>query len=107
VLYNALNVVSKNFNDPDLTHVLENIAFLIRHNQSSYGKVIEPNDISMASRNWPMTKSDTKAAGIGIFVNGNGFTHTAVRVTVSLGENAIEKLTMELDRLLLNFFPGV
>lgn len=91
----------------NLTYVSENIAFLIRHNQSSYGKTIEPNDVSMASCNWPMTNSDTHAAGIGVFVNGNGFTHTTVRVKVQPGENAIEVLSMEVGRLLQNFFPGL
>ncbi|KAF2825939.1 hypothetical protein CC86DRAFT_253885, partial [Ophiobolus disseminans] len=87
-----------------------NLAFLMRHNQSSYGKPIDNNDVSIASRNWHATKlkmeDDVGVAGIGVFVNGgNGFTHTVVRIGVKKGENAVERLTAEVDRLMLQFFP--
>jgi hypothetical protein len=83
---------------------LENIAFLIRHNQASYGKSIEPNDVSIASRNWQIMKGGGGAAGMGVFVNGNGFTHTVLRVTVNNGESAISRFTMQVNGVLQTFF---
>jgi hypothetical protein len=86
---------------------LENIAFLIRHNQASCGKNIEPNDVSIVSRNWQMMKEGRGAAGMGVFVNGNGFTHTVLRVTVNKSESAISRFTSQVDGVLQTFFPDV
>jgi hypothetical protein len=86
---------------------LENIAFLIHHNQASYGKSIEPNDVSIVSRNWQMMKEGRGAAGIGIFVNGNGFTHTVLRVTVKNSESAIGRFTSQVNEILQTFFPDL
>lgn len=85
---------------------IENVAFLIRHNQSSYGKKTEPNDISIASRNWQSMLEGTGLAGVGIFVNGNGYTHTVVRTNVQPGENLVDNLTQVVDQIMQNFFPG-
>jgi hypothetical protein len=82
-----------------------NIAFLVRHNQSSYGKTIEPNDVSIASRAWQSMKKGHGVAGIGFFVNGNGFSHTVVRTTIGPGDSAVEKLTTQVDKLTQTFFP--
>ncbi|KAF2026905.1 hypothetical protein EK21DRAFT_73184 [Setomelanomma holmii] len=84
----------------------ENIAFLIRHNQSSYGKQIDPNDVSMCSRNWAGMKSGNGPAGIGVFVNGNGYTHTVCRVQVLKGQNAVEQFVQHVDVFMANFFPN-
>jgi hypothetical protein len=85
----------------------ENIAFLIRHNQSSYGKQVDPSDISVASRNWQIMKQGGGAAGIGVFVNGNGFSHTVVRTTVNPGENTVDRLILQVDLQTQTFFPGI
>ncbi|KAF1921554.1 hypothetical protein BDU57DRAFT_553665 [Ampelomyces quisqualis] len=85
----------------------ENIAFLIRHNQSSYGKRIDTNDVSIISRNWQGMKQFGGSAGLGVFVNGNGFTHTVLRITVSSGENAIDRFMIQVDSVLQTFFPEV
>jgi hypothetical protein len=82
-----------------------NIAFLVRHNQSSYGKAIEPNDVSVASRGWQNMKKGNGVAGIGFFVNGNGFSHTVVRTTIGPGDGAVERLIGQVDVLTKTFFP--
>lgn len=46
-------------------------------------------------------------AGIGIFVIGNGYTHTVLRLTVQTGESAVDKLTLETENLLHGFFPNL
>jgi hypothetical protein len=85
----------------------ENIAFLIRHHQGSYGKAIEPNDVSIASRNWQIMKEGGGTAGIGIFVNGNGFSHTVLRTTVNVGENMISRFTTQMNGALQTFFSDL
>ncbi|KAH7083855.1 hypothetical protein FB567DRAFT_446470 [Paraphoma chrysanthemicola] len=85
----------------------ENIAFLVRHNQSSYGKHIDPNDVSMCSRNWNGMKKGNGPAGIGVFVNGgNGYTHTVCRVQVLKGQNAVEQFASVIDGFMATFFPN-
>jgi hypothetical protein len=84
----------------------ENIAFLIRHNQSSYGKSIDPNDVSMCSRNWQGMKKGNGPAGIGVFVNGNGYTHTVCRVQVLKGQSAVEQFAASVDGFMATFFPN-
>jgi hypothetical protein len=87
----------------------ENLAFILRHNQSSYGKDIQADDISMVSRNWGlMMAGGTNVAGVGIFVIGNGYTHNVVRVLVRRGEreDVVSRLTEYVDNLLENFFTG-
>lgn len=90
-----------------------NLAFLIRHNQASYGKQVEVNDVFVASRYFKGCKDNVKnengkvsGAGLGVFVNGNGFTHTVVRIFVKDGDNALEILTAQVDELMAPFFPG-
>ncbi|KAF1355755.1 hypothetical protein EJ07DRAFT_158091 [Lizonia empirigonia] len=85
----------------------ENVAFLIRHNQASYGKRIEPNDISFASKNWTTGDTGNGYVGIGIFVNGNGFSHTILRTIMGKDEDVVDKLTEKADEQLQSFFPGV
>ncbi|KAJ4347715.1 hypothetical protein N0V95_005169 [Ascochyta clinopodiicola] len=85
----------------------ENIAFLIRHNQASYGKYIEPNDVSFATKSWAARVTDSGFVGIGIFVNGNGFSHTVLRATMAKGEDVVDKLSEKTDELLQPFFPGI
>jgi hypothetical protein len=85
----------------------ENIAFIIRHNQSSYGKVIEPNDISFAAKNWVSGAAGNSFVGISVFVNGNGFTHTVLRTIFGKDDNVVEKLAEKADELLQPFFPGI
>jgi hypothetical protein len=87
-----------------LNSLLENIAFLIRHNQSSYGKTIEPNEVSVASRGWQAMQQGSGPAGIGVFVNGNGYSHTVVRAMVSLGEGVVERLGALVDMYMQAFF---
>ncbi|KNG47798.1 hypothetical protein TW65_05398 [Stemphylium lycopersici] len=62
----------------------ENMAFLIRHNQSSYGKMVVPSDITIGSYKWASSlgSDEDGRVGIAIFVNGNGYTHTVVRKNV-------------------------
>lgn len=91
--------------------MLGNLAFLIRHQQASYGKQIEANDIFIASRFFKgagqkVKEEDGKVTGLGVFVNGSGFTHTVVRVAFKSGENALELLTNQVDQLMDPFFPG-
>ncbi|CAO2655215.1 Nn.00g102790.m01.CDS01 [Neocucurbitaria sp. VM-36] len=85
----------------------ENITFLIRHNQASFGKIIDPDDICMASRNWHDMVKGLGSAGVGIFINGNGYTHTVVRATVHVGDCVVDKLTQVVDTFLRDFFPDV
>jgi hypothetical protein len=77
----------------------------VRHNQSSYGKLIEPNDVSVASRGWQSMKKGKGVAGICVFVNGNGFSHTVVRTTIGPGDGAVERLIERVDMLTQTFFP--
>lgn len=85
----------------------ENIAFLIRHNQASYGKRIEPNDISFATKNWAARTTGNGYLGMGVFVNGNGYSHTILRATIMKDENVVDKLAEKADEMLQQFFPGV
>jgi hypothetical protein len=50
-------------------------------------------------------KHGSGVAGIGVFVNGNGFSHTVVRTTVGPGEGAVEQLSAQADLYLQTFFP--
>jgi hypothetical protein len=84
---------------------LGNIAFLVRHNQSSYGKQIDLGDIFIASRKWQGKSDDSW--GIGVFVIGNGYTHTVLRITIKKDENAIDKLVTDVDGQMEKFFPTV
>lgn len=91
--------------------MLGNLAFLIRHNQASYGKQIDPNDIFIASRYFKGGKQAVKTesgpvAGLGVFVNGNGFTHTVIRIVINPGDDTLELLSTQLDQLMAQFFPG-
>jgi hypothetical protein len=87
----------------------ENIAFLIRHNQTTYGKPIEANDVNLASRNWSIMKQGAgRTAGVSIFVNGGiGFTHTVIRVNVKCGESVVECFEAQVNVCLEEFFPGI
>ncbi|KAL5115582.1 hypothetical protein ACEQ8H_006558 [Pleosporales sp. CAS-2024a] len=88
----------------------ENIAFIIRHHQTTYGKCVEPNDINMASRNWIVMKEGNhgRMAGVSIFVNGaTGYTHTVIRANVKYGESMVDCLTLQADAFLEEFFPGI
>jgi hypothetical protein len=89
--------------------LLENIAFLIRHNQTTFGKYIEPNDVNLASRNWQVMQSRGSGfAGVSVFVNGGtGFTHTVIRVHVGPGQSVVDCLTAQVDKTLREFFPGI
>jgi len=51
-------------------------------------------------------EGDAGSAGIGVFVNGNGFTHTVIRVVVNKGDNVLEKLATTVDQLMGQFFPS-
>lgn len=85
----------------------ENLAFLIRHNQGGYGKRIEPADISFATKNWAARKTGNGVVGMGVFVNGNGFSHTIVRATLGKDDDVVEKLAEQAEERLQQFFPGV
>lgn len=87
--------------------LVENLAFLIRHNQSSYGRVIEVNDVSMGSRNWRNLKAARGPAGVGLYVNGKNATHNIVRAIVNPGESVIESLMNQVDGLIQPFFPEI
>lgn len=87
--------------------VPENIAFLIRHNQSGYGKRIEPTDIAFATKNWAAKTTGKGVVGIGCFVNGNGFSHTIVMTTVGRDEDVVDRLAAQAELLLQQFFPGI
>jgi hypothetical protein len=47
------------------------------------------------------------SSGIGVFVNGNGYTHTVLRISLSTGEDAIDRFTTQVDTVLQTFFPDV
>jgi hypothetical protein len=87
----------------------ENIAFLIRHNQNSYGKPILASDVSLVSRHYGLLlagKADK--AGVGIFVIGSGYTHNVMRVHVGRGEGVgvVDRLTEYVDKeQVQTFFP--
>ncbi|KAF1834700.1 hypothetical protein BDW02DRAFT_474657, partial [Decorospora gaudefroyi] len=81
----------------------ENIAFIIRHNQFSYGKEVFADDVSIACRGWSAMMDGKGGASIGVFVNGNGYTHTIMRAHVAQGD-AVERLSEECDKALQNFF---
>lgn len=84
-----------------------NLAFLIRHNQSRFGKKVYPEDISIASRNWNGMVSGSGQMGIGIFVIGNGYTHTVLKATVQPGASVLDKLTQVVEGFLEEFVPVV
>jgi hypothetical protein len=78
----------------------ENIAFLIRHNQNSYGKPVLASDVSLVSPHYGLLlagKADK--AGVGIFVIGSGYTHNLMRVHVGRGEGEgmVDRLTEYVD----------
>jgi hypothetical protein len=56
-----------------------------------------------------MIKGGVGSAGLGVFVNGNGYTHTVMRCCVQKegGKGVVEMLTEECDRALAHFFPEV
>ncbi|KAH7384128.1 hypothetical protein DE146DRAFT_769832 [Phaeosphaeria sp. MPI-PUGE-AT-0046c] len=83
----------------------DNIAFFIRHTQSSFGKISVANDVSMASRNWRAFKASSGPTGRGIFVNRSGATHNILRVKVEPGEKIIDSLTTQIDGMVKGFFP--
>lgn len=87
----------------------ENITFLIRHHQTTYGKHVEANDVNLASRNWSIMKHGAgRMAGVSIFVNGGtGFTHTVIRVNVKPGESVVECFEAQVNLCLEEFFPGI
>jgi hypothetical protein len=88
-----------------------NIAFFIRHQEASYHKKVGPSDIFIGSRNYHEMKQGIKPegvqAGLGVFVNGNGWTHTVVRILINKGDNVLELLNTQVDKLMLQFFPAV
>lgn len=100
-----LNLTTLHFYETNPDLVIENIAFFIRHTQSSFGKIIETNDISLASRNWCGFKASTGPVGIGIFVNGIGATHNILRVRVEPNESVIDSLMTQIDGMVQGFFP--
>ncbi|KAH3999696.1 hypothetical protein HBH98_085800 [Parastagonospora nodorum] len=87
----------------------ENIAFLIRHHQTTYGKYIEASDVNLASRNWTIMKQGAgRMAGVSIFVNGGtGFTHTVIRANVKFGESVVQCFEAQVNMCLEEFFPGI
>lgn len=86
---------------------IENIAFLLRHNQSMYGKAIQPADISIISRHWEHMKQGKSTAGIAVLVNGNGYTHTVVRSNIPVGQKPLDCLSRAADNALAGFFPDI
>ncbi|KAJ4372617.1 hypothetical protein N0V86_007979 [Didymella sp. IMI 355093] len=85
----------------------ENIAFLIRHNYIVYGKRIEPNDVSLVTKNWAARKVVGVKVNVAVFVVANGFSNTLLRAIVEKDNNMIDKLSEETDKQLQQFFPGV
>ncbi|KAH6642111.1 hypothetical protein C7974DRAFT_420445 [Boeremia exigua] len=85
----------------------ENIAFLIRHQQASYGKRIEPSDVSMATKNWAAMTTGKGLVGVCVFANGHGFSHAVVRAAVGRGEDVVEKLGEQVEVAMVQFFPGI
>jgi hypothetical protein len=87
----------------------ENITFLIRHHQTTYGKHIEASDVNLASRNWTIMKQGVgRMAGISIFVNGGtGFTHTVIRANVKFGESVVQCFETQVNLCLEEFFFGI
>ncbi len=90
-----------------LTRRLANIAFLIRHEQNGFGKRIEPNDLSLATKSCASRATNDGVVGIGIFVHGNGFSNFVVRARVGRGEDVLEKFAEQVEVLLQKFFVGV
>lgn len=86
---------------------IENIAFIIRHNYSGYGKRIEPSDISFVTKNWSTRKVGQGTVGVAVFVNANGFSHTVLRTLVEKDNDVVDKLFEEADKQLQQFFPGI
>ena len=68
--------------------------------------MIEPNDVSIATRNWHVAAKGPGIAGLGIFVNGNGFTHTVLRISVQAGESVMNGFAQAVEKSLEDFFPG-
>ena len=80
---------------------------LIRHSQSSFGKYIQPSDVSIAAKNWDGLAAGNETAYVGVFVNGISFTHTFLSVLVKPGENAVEAIAREAEKRLNEFLPGL
>ena len=85
----------------------ENIAFLVRHHYSVYGKRINPNDMSLVTKNWAIRKVDGTKVGVAVFVIANGFSNTVLRAIVENNSNVIDKLSEEIDKQLRQFFPDI
>ncbi|KAF3039642.1 hypothetical protein E8E11_007336 [Didymella keratinophila] len=85
----------------------KNIAFLVRHHYSVYGKRIDPNDISLVTKNWAIGKEENTKVDIAVFVIANGFSNTVLRTIVENNNNAIDKLSKEIDKKLQQLFPSI
>ncbi|KAF3042962.1 hypothetical protein E8E12_008845 [Didymella heteroderae] len=87
--------------------VLLNIALLIRHHYSVYGKRIDSNDISLVAKNWAARKEDLGKVGAAVFVIANGYSKTLLRTLAEKDNNVIDKLAGEADEQLQQFFSGI
>ncbi|OSS44656.1 hypothetical protein B5807_10657 [Epicoccum nigrum] len=87
----------------------ENLAFLIRHNQASYGKLIGVGDILVATKNWDLrTKGADGVICVGVYINGNhNYTYCLVRVVMRSLDKIIDKLAECVEPLLAPFCPGL
>lgn len=99
-------------NPPHRSHAdarLENLAFLIRHNQGRYGKRIGVGDILVVTNNWHLRgQGGNGVISVGVFIYGmNGFTYNFIRAFMGTGDNVIDKLAECVEPLLRPFCPGL
>jgi hypothetical protein len=97
---------------PHRTHAdarLENLAFLIRHNEGSYGKRIGVGDIAVVTNNWNLrTQGGNGVVCVGVFIFGlNGFTYNLIRAFMGTRDKVIDKLAEVVEPLVAPFCPGL
>jgi hypothetical protein len=84
-----------------------NIALLVRHHYSVYGKRINPDDISLVTKNCTAREEENSKVGIAVSVIANGFSNTVLRTVVENNNNVIYKLSDEIDKHLQQLLPGI
>ena len=86
-----------------------NLAFLIRHNQGTYGKLIAAGDILIATKNWDLRgKPGNGFICVGLYINGmNGYTYNLIRAVMGSQDKVIDKLAECVEPLIAPFCPGL
>jgi hypothetical protein len=87
---------------------LENLAFLIRHNEGMYGKRIGVGDITVVTNNWSLREQGGNGAVcVGVFIIGMNGTFNLIRAVMGTRDKVIDKLAAVVEPLVASFCPGL